>query len=82
MEDPVPLLNTQLLCKGASHSWRTEPVSSVHVTNYSLHHGCMGPEELSAPEGGCLYVRVSGVYVCLYVCVFVCVVMHTHCTRS
>ena len=30
------------------------------------------PEELSAPEGVCLYVRVSGVYVCLCVHVYVC----------
>ena len=72
MEDPVLLLNTQLLSKGASQSWRTEPVSSVHITNYSLHLGCTGPEELSAPEGVCLYVRVSGVYVCLCVHVYVC----------
>lgn len=65
MEDPVLLLNTQLLSKGASHSWRTEPVSSVHITNCSLHLDHTGPEELNAPEWVCLYVHVSGVCVCL-----------------
>lgn len=82
VEDPVLLLSTQLLSKGSSHSWRTEPVSSVHITNCSLHLGHTGLKELNAPEGVCLYMCVSGIYVCLHVCVFMCVVMHTQCTRS